>query len=200
MRSLMRVVPVLLALGLSACSVSGLLGGGQKAPPALLTLSPEATAPGEFTRSAGAGEAVTIAVPAIPRELRVVRVPAQSGPTTIAYIEDLQWVDTPDKLFQQLVSETVTRTTNRVVLDPRLTALDPGVLLTGQLSRMGYDEQERAVVVRFDGSLSRAGGAQVETRRFEARAPADGTAGTVGPALNRAANEVALEVAQWVGG
>jgi cholesterol transport system auxiliary component len=200
MRSLMRIAPIVLALGLAGCSVGGLLGGGQKAPATLLTLTPEAAAPGEFARSAAAGEAVTIAVPAVPKELRAVRVPAQSGPTTIAYIQDLQWVDTPDRLFQQLISETVTRTTNKVVLDPKLTALDPGVLLTGQLSRMGYDEQERAVVVRFDGSLSRAGGTQVETRRFEARASADGTAGTVGPALNRAANEVALKVAQWVSG
>ena len=41
---------------------------------------------------------------------------------------------------------------------------------------------------------------QVETRRFEAREPADGTASTVGPALNTAANRVAGDVAQWIGG
>ncbi|HJU77871.1 MAG TPA: tripartite tricarboxylate transporter substrate-binding protein, partial [Sphingomicrobium sp.] len=35
--------------------------------------------------------------------------------------------------------------------------------------------------------------------QFVATAPADGTAGTVGPALNRAANQVAAEVASWVG-
>ena len=29
--------------------------------------------------------------------------------------------------------------------------------------------------------------------------PADGTAATVGPALNRAANQVATEAAQWIG-
>ena len=32
------------------------------------------------------------------------------------------------------------------------------------------------------------------------RAPADGTAASVGPALNRAANQVALDVAKWIGG
>ena len=42
---------------------------------------------------------------------------------------DLQLVDTPDRLFQSLLAETVRRTTNRVVLDPSQTALDPG--LTG---------------------------------------------------------------------
>jgi len=56
------------------------------------------------------------------------------------------------------------------------------------------------VVVTYDGSLSTAGGGRVETRRFTASAPADGTAATVGPALNGAANQVALEVAKWIGG
>ena len=52
---------------------------------------------------------------------------------------NLQWVDTPDQLFQDLLAETVRRTTNRVVLDPRQTALDPGLLVTGELQRFGYD-------------------------------------------------------------
>ena len=52
------------------------------------------------------------------------------------------------------------------------------------------------VIVRYDGALSTAGGTRVETRRFEARVPADGTAATVGPALNQAANQVAIEVAR----
>jgi cholesterol transport system auxiliary component len=55
-------------------------------------------------------------------------------------------------------------------------------------------------VVTYDGSLSTAGGTRVETRRFTATAPADGTAATVPAALNRAANQVALDVAKWVGG
>jgi cholesterol transport system auxiliary component len=39
----------------------------------------------------------------------------------------------------------------------------------------------------------------VETRRFEATAPSDGTAASIGPALNRAANEVSYKVADWIG-
>jgi cholesterol transport system auxiliary component len=68
------------------------------------------------------------------------------------------------------------------------------------LSRFGYEAGEGSVLIRYDAALSAAGGTRVETRRFEARAPADGTAATVGPALNQAANEVALQVAQWIGG
>jgi len=109
------------------------------------------------------------------------------------------WVDTPDRLFRDLVAETVRRTTNRVVLDGGQGSLDPGLIVSGELQRFGYDAATGQVVVTFDGSLSTAGGSRVETRRFEATAPSDGTATTVGPALNRAANEVAGKVAAWVG-
>ena len=45
----------------------------------------------------------------------------------------------------------------------------------------------------------RRGGTRVETRRFEATVPSDGSAASIGPALNRAANEVATKVATWIG-
>lgn len=193
-------VPLSILMSVSACSLGSLLGGGADVPPTLLTLTPSADDPGPTARTASAGEALTIETPIIAEALRTVRVPAQVGPTAIAYIKDLQWVDTPDAMFQQLLSETVSRTTSLVVLDPRQATLDPGLTVTGQLSRMGYDTQESMVIVRYEAALSRSGGTQVETRRFEARAPADGTAETVGPALNQAANEVALQFAQWIGG
>jgi len=197
-RTLRLATSIAAALSLSAC-MGGLLGGG-KTPPWLLTLTPQAPQPASIARTAGPGEAVTIELPVVPKEIRTNRVPVHSGPIAIAYVENLTWVDTPDKLFQDLLTETLTRTTNRVVLDPRQSSLDPGVTVTGNLSRFGYDAQEGAVIVRYDAAMTRAGGAAVATRRFEARAPADGTASTVGTALNTAANQVAVEVAAWVGG
>ncbi len=198
MKRMLRVPAVAaVALSLSACA---LLGGGPKPPPTLLTLTPSAAAPESLVRSANAGETVTIELPVIPKELRSVRVPAQVGPTAVAYIKDLQWVDTPDRLFQDLLSETVLRTTSRVVIDPKQAALDPGLVVSGQLSRFGYEAGEGSVLVRYDAAMSAAGGTRVETRRFEARVPADGTAASVGPALNDAANQVAVLVAQWIGG
>lgn len=197
MKLLRLAVPIALALASSACSLSGLLGGG-KVPPSLLTLTPQAALQGDMTRSASAGQAVTIAVPLIPKELRTVRVPVQVNYMEVAYVEDLQWVDTPDRLFQGLLSETVRRTTGRVVLDPNQTTLDPGVLVSGQLHKMGYDAAERAVIVRFDAALSAAGGTRVDTRRFESRVPTTPDAPNVGAALNQAANQVALEAASWI--
>lgn len=198
MKPMLRIAaPIALALSLGGC-LGALLGGGGKTPPWLLTLTPQAPAPAQLARSAGPGEAITIEVPVIPREIRTNRVPVHSGPIAIAYVKDLTWVDTPDRLFQDLLSETVTRTTALVVLDPKQAALDPGRTVSGTLSRFGYDAQEGAVIVRYDAALTHGGGDSVVTRRFEARAPADGTAATVAPAINRAANQVAMEFAQWI--
>jgi cholesterol transport system auxiliary component len=201
MRLVLRLfVPVACAAALGGCSLSGLLGGGGKPPPTLLTLSSEAPSPGEFSRAANAGQAVTVTAPVIAKELRTVRVPVQVTPTDIQYVTNAQWVDTPDRLFRDLVAETIRRTTNRVVLDPRQTNLDPGLIVSGDLQRFGYDAATGMAVVQFDGALSTTGGTRVETRRFEAKVPSDGSAASIGPALNRAANEVSLEIAQWVGG
>jgi len=200
MKTVLRgLAPLALALALSGCSLGGLLGGG-KAPAWLLTLTPEAPAPASMTRAAAPGNSVTINVPIIAKELRTTRVPVQISPTAVQYVEDLNWVDTPDRLFQALLSETVRRTTNRVVLDGKQTALDPGLLVTGQINRFGYDEAAQSVVVQYDGTLSTQGGTRVETRRFEARVPSAADAASIGNALNRAANQVALEAASWIGG
>jgi cholesterol transport system auxiliary component len=200
MKLLLRVVaPVALAAALGGCSLGGLLGGG-KTPTTLLTLTPEAPDPGQIQRSANAGQTVTIAVPIVAKELRTARIPVQITPTDVQYVTDAQWVDTPDRLFQDLVAETVRRTTGRVVLNARQSNLDPGLIVSGELQRFGYDAQTGQVTVQYDGALSTEGGTRVETRRFTASVPSDGTAVSVGPALNRAANQVAGEIARWIGG
>jgi cholesterol transport system auxiliary component len=191
---------VAVAGALAGCSLGGMLGGGGKPPATLQTLTPEAADPGPMTRTVNAGQAVTIGLPIVSKELRTVRVPVQLNPTDIQYVANLQWVDTPDKLFQSLLAETVRRTTSRVVLDAHQTALDPGLVVSGALERFGYDTASGQAVVVYDASLSTEGGTRVEARRFTASAPADGSAASVGPALNHAANQVAADVAKWIGG
>jgi cholesterol transport system auxiliary component len=186
-----------LAMALGACSIGGLLGGG-KPPTTLVTLTPEAAAPAQLARTVTAGQAVTIATPTFGKELGATRVPVQVTPTDVQYVANLTLVDVPARLFQGLVAETVRRTTNRVVLDPSQSSFDPGLTVTGELQRFGYDASTGQVIVSYDAALSAAGGTRVETRRFTATAPADGTAASVGPALNRAANQVALDVAKWI--
>jgi len=196
MKLLSKAAVMALALGLTGCG--SLLGGG-KPPANLVTLTPEAAEPASLARAAAAGQAVTVGTPSVSRELNNVRVPVQVTPTIIQYVSGLTLADTPAKLFQGLLAETVRRTTNRVVLGPSQATLDPGLVVTGELQRFGYDASTGQVVVPYDGSLSTAGGARFETRRVTASAPADGTAASVGPALNRAANQVALDVAKWIG-
>lgn len=197
MRLTSVVAAIALATALAGCSVGGLLGGA-KAPATLVTLTPEVGEPAQIARTVAAGQAVTISVPATARELSTVRVPVQVNPTDVQYVANLQLVDTPGRLFAGLLSETIRRTTGRVVLDPQQTSLDPGLAVNGTLQRFGYDAATGQVIVQYDAALSVAGGNRVETRRFTGTAPADGTAATVGPALNHAANQVAQQVAQWI--
>lgn len=194
------IASIALAGALSGCSLGGLLGGGGKAPLTLQTLTPDAADPGAMARSANAGQAVTIATPTTPKELKTIRVPVQLTPTDVQYVTGLQWVDTPDRLFQALVAETVRRTTGRVVLDSHQANFDPGLQVSGALQRFGYDASARQVIVVYDATLSTEGGARVETRRFTGTAPSDGSGPSVGPALNSAANHVAVDVAKWIGG
>ena len=195
-----KLALLLAAAALGGCSLSSLMDGGGKAPPTLQTLTAEAPDPGNVVRSAAAGQAVTVLTPLIGNELNTLRVPVHLSPTDVQYVTGLQWVDTPDHLFQALVAETVRRTTGRVVLDPRQATLDPGLQVTGALERFGYDASSRQAIVVYDAALATDGGNHVETRRFVANMPADGTGPGVGQALNRAANQVALDVAKWIGG
>lgn len=200
MTPLLRIAgPIALAASLAGCSLGGLLGGG-KAPAILYDLTPSVPATGAVTRQSSAGSAVTVRVPVISKELRTTRVPVQVNAVQVAYVEDLHWVDTPDRLFQDLVSETIRRTTSRVVLDPQQAGLDPGISVSGELQQFGFDAQRGVAVVRYDAALATNGGASVQSRTFLAELPADGTAGTVAPALNAAANQVAIQIAQWIGG
>jgi cholesterol transport system auxiliary component len=62
------------------------------------------------------------------------------------------------------------------------------------------DAATQQAVVTFDAALSRSGQPTTEKRRFEARVPVAAIdAASVGPALNQAANQVAGEVADWIG-
>lgn len=184
-------LPLAAALALAGCF------GGAKVPATLLTLTPSAPETA-IDRSVAAGEAVSIELPVAPREIRQVRVPVLEAPGQVTYVKDLQYLETPDRLFQQLLSETVRRVTGRVVIDPRQGGFDPGTRVSGVLHRFGHDSATGRVIVTYDATATR--GATVQTRRFTASAPANGTAASVGPALNAAANDVALQVARWIGG
>jgi cholesterol transport system auxiliary component len=189
-----------LALALGGC----VSFGGKPSATALLTITPSAHVAGGDARSAAAGEAITIAVPLVPQAIAVNRVAVSTGGTAIAYVKDGQWVEPPARLFQRLLAETVGAKTGRVVLDPRQFALVSGAQLNGQLRSFGIvvaapgDSSGDAVIV-FDAAYSRDQGKKVDTKRFEARVPVTQILPqSAGNALNRAANQIAADVADWV--
>lgn len=184
------------AVLMSGC---GLLGG--KVPPVLMALSPAAVVPIQTNRSAASGETITVILPSLVPEINTNRVPVRSGGIAIAYVEGAQWVGTPDTLFRELLSETIAARTGRVVLSDRQRTLDPGARLTGQLLAFSIDADRNEAVVTYDAALLRAQGTRVETRRSEARVPvAVIDRASVSAALNQAANQVAGDIATWIGG
>lgn len=188
------------ALALAA-ALCGCVSLGGKPPASLLNLTSIASIAANETRTAQAGDAITIEVPIVPQALATNRVLVMSGATALAYVKDAAWVEPPARLFQRLVSETVGAKTGRVVLDPRQFALDPGTQVTGTLRAFGIDPNAGQAVVTYDAALSNDNGKSVRTRRFEARVPVgEVEAGTAGRALNAAANRVAEDVADWIAG
>ena len=181
------------ALALSGCSLGG------KAPDFLMTLTAAQQRQAAATQTAAQSEAVTVVVPTVPRELSATRVPVRTGATTVEYLKNAIWVEPPANLFGRLLSESIAAT-GRVVLDPRQFTFDPGTRLTGQLQSFGLDADRMEAVAVYDAALAR-GATGVTTRRFEARVPVTvADAANVAPALNQAANQIAAEVAGWVGG
>jgi cholesterol transport system auxiliary component len=194
MKKLLILAP-LLAAPLSAC-----ISFSPKPPPSLLTLTSAAALTVGETQKSNAAGTITIGVPAVSQELSSNRVPVRSGGTAIAYVKDAQWVEPPSRLFARLLADTVTARTGRVVLSFRQSQMDPGAQLTGELRIFGIDETTSEAVVTYDAALLRGSDPVFEKRRFEARvAVAKIDSDNVGPALNQAANQVAAEVADWVG-
>ncbi len=188
------LLPLLLVL-------PGCISLGGDPPESLLTLSPETRAPVGAGAAAGPDRAV-IAVLAIdtPAKLDVLRVPVAVSDTELAYLQEAFWVEKPARLFRGLLGETLRARGNALVLDSDETVALATMTLRGSLIDMGYVAPDQAVVVRFD-AIRVDGDGTTATRRFEAREtgiPAEARA--VGAALNRAANQVAGEVADWVAG
>lgn len=189
--------------------LGGCIRFGAEPPSSLLTLTPAAGIAVGQTADSASAKSITISVPLAAQELAVTRVPVRSGATNIAYLKDAVWVEAPSRLFARLLSDTVSARTGRVVLSVRQSLSDPGARLGGELRQFGLDATTSEAVVTYDATLVRdrpapASGARApqtfEKRRFEARVPVAAIdAAAAGTALNAAANQVAGEVADWIG-
>ena len=194
-----KMSPVCLALALTL-TLPGCLSLGGKPPPTLLTLTAAAAIPAGTVTSGDPKTAIMVMEPETDQRLAVVRVPVQVDDTNIAYVKGAAWVERPARLFRALLAETLRSKTNALVLEDSQAAANTGVRVSGRLIDMGYDARTSSVVVRFEAIRSSTGGA-VMTKRFESVVPGiQAKPEFIGPALNRAANDVAGQVAVWVVG
>ncbi|WP_225009744.1 MULTISPECIES: ABC-type transport auxiliary lipoprotein family protein [Novosphingobium] len=183
---------VLLSLALSAC-----VSIGAKPPASLFSLTADAAPATGATASGKLNEALSVLEPTADAKVSVLRVPVQIDETRIAYLKKALWVERPSRQFQHLLSETLRARGNRLITEND--AGTKGLRLSGRLLDMGYDARTRSAVVRFDATRETPGGT-IDTRRFESVVGGiDPEAPDVAPALNRAANDVAKQVADWVG-
>lgn len=188
----------ILSLG-TALALAGCISFGPKPPPMLLNLTPSAQVAAGAVTTGTTSDAIVMAEPEAPVKIQVTRVPVQVDDSSVAYLEDAVWVDKPTRLFRALVAETIRSTSGKVVLDREDQVAGVAPVLRGTLREFGYDARSSSVLVRFD-AIRELGNGVIETRRFEASVP--GVApqyAPVGEALNQAANDVAGQVAAWVG-
>ena len=222
MRTVTKPLALLLPLSLASC-----ISFGAKPPPSLLTLrtaaqvpvgQPQvaAAAPGT-TRSTlsfggqpvasvtdgpvAGGSSITVATLNATQEIATNRVPVQSTPTSVAYIKNAVWVEPPARAFARVLGDTLTARTGRVVLSSAQSFQTGAAQLTGDLRTFGIDAASQSAVVVFDAALVRASaGGAIEKQRFEARVPVAAIdPANAGVGLNAAANQVAAQVADWVG-
>ena len=189
-----------LAIATATLSLSGCISFSPKPPPRLMTLTattPLAAGPAIATADKQAVQIARLsAVPALATQ----RVLVTDGPTAIAYLKGGLWSAAPADLFRGLLAETITVRTGRVVTEPRLLQIQPDTRLAGQISAFGLDAPGNTVGVTFDATLSHEGSDQIQSRRFSARIPVSSQQPeAVAAGLNQAANQVAGEVADWIG-
>lgn len=174
------------------------IGGGAEAPEQLLTLTASASAPAGASASGDMSTALAVSEPAVPQHLNVVRVPVRMTGSSIAYLQDAVWVEKPARLFQRVLSETIRAGGTRLVVGGGELEYAAQTQLGGELTAMEYDPVRSAVVVRYDAVLRLPDGT-VRTQRFESEQTGVlPEALSVAPALNRAANDVAAQVAEWL--
>ena len=201
MRGMARALGLIGAALLSGCVN---LGGG-KAPAMLIHLTPEASVAAGPAQSGGAAKAILVIEPETDQSLGQTRIPVQVDDTRLAYLADVAWVERPARLFRGLLAEALRarggeKGGSGLVLEDDQPAPSGIRRLSGRLLAMGYDARSRSVVVRYDALLQSPDGT-LATRRFEAVEPnVRPSAAVVAPALNRAANSVADQVARWVAG
>jgi cholesterol transport system auxiliary component len=183
---------------LASLALSGCISFGPKVPQQLLSLAPDTAAQVGPVTTGSMADAIVVLNPEADRSLDMLRVPVRVNASTIAYLQDIAWVEKPTYQFRALLAETLRTRTSRLVVEDGDFDVVGRTVVNGRLLAMGYDAPTQSVVVRVDMQRQDKGGAIV-SRRFEAVIPGiEAQAAPVAAALGRASNDVAGQVATWI--
>lgn len=198
--------PILVAfafiLTLAGCGPLVQIGGNDKAPASLLTLTATAV-PAAQGGAANRADTIGVELPGVPAVLQTLRLPVTTSPSEVSYLLGATWAEQPNRQFQRLLADTISAR-GIAVIDIRQSSIAPARRLTGTLHSFGMDVSDPSapvVRVRFDAQIANPRAPQtVMLRRFETTEPAvDQRPVAVAKALNRAANRIADDVATWAG-
>ncbi len=179
-----------------------LLGGcvrfGAKPPAELLSVTSTSRIEPGAVLHASAGS-LTILEPDVAKAIDNLRVAVLTRDGSYAYVPKANWVDTPQNLFRAVLAETVASRNGTLVLDPGQYTAGAQRRLSGELIAFGIDAAAMQAVVTFDAALVGNGRDVLVKRRFTATAPLSGIGPrTAAPAIQAAANDVAVQVADWL--
>ncbi|MDT0574641.1 ABC transporter [Croceicoccus sp. F390] len=192
-----RAVALVAATSLLASCLS--IGSGEDPPAQLITLTAQATAMPGLGSTASVDQAIAVVEPQVEDRLNLKRVPVSIDATSVAYLDEAFLVDTPARLMQHLLAETLRARTGRLVLENAEPGVEAQTRLYSRLIEMGYNVPDSSVTVTLDAIRTLPDG-QIASRRFSSSVPGIAPDATgVAVALNQAANVVAIEVADWLG-
>jgi cholesterol transport system auxiliary component len=187
------------ALCSGALLLSSCVSFGGKAPPSMLVLTAAKVVANGAGKTGLQSEALVVVQPESPRKLETNRLPVQVNASNIAYLKDALWADKPARLMQQLLMEVIAAGNSRLVLSEADAGGRANDFLSGSLLEFGLNSQTNEAIVIFDAVRTKSG-KPVEKRRFEIRKPVSAILpGPASEALNDAANQVATEIAAWIG-
>lgn len=191
-----KILAILGAALLAGC-VS--IGTDVETPKQLLTLTASEQAQAGTIIDGNMASALAVMEPEVPHRLDLTRIPVRVNDSSLAYLQDAYWVEKPARLFQRVLAETIRAGGSRLVVGGGDLEFAAATRLSGQLAAMDYEAARSTVVVRYDAVLRLPDGS-VHTQRFESEVSGIAPdARAVGPAMNRAANDIAAQVAVWVG-
>jgi cholesterol transport system auxiliary component len=188
--------PILLALALTGCSASNLLGPSGS-PPKIYTLS----APKEVESSAPqANWQLLIAMPGAGANLNSTRIAIIPAPSRMDYYADVTWADRPPAMLQELLLQSFDRSGRIAAVQKQSGGFKSDFLLTSEIEDFEVDNAaaEPGAHIRVAARLVRSRDrAIVAARNFEATVPSGNSFDGAIAAFDSGLQSVLPQIVDW---